>query len=408
MKNHPASSPSTENGSRLSAIAINITIAFVATVVSYLIVEAVFFRMLFPGLMPSVRPQMHETPGVLTQTTKASYAPRNYVAILGDSIAEGLGDTLLEAGNNVARAFHAAHVVHRLTGRDVVTFGRGGAGNAESLVRQTAHIMAGSHCYFFPTLDEPSQIFAYFYEGNDIQDNLGFLARVAQKYGRSDEATIDKFLIDEYATFPHWRCHTYFFDIAGRMVRLFYKYYYLKIRNTAEQQPGANILQIAGQAVNGPSGMEGPALNIDDAGTANGVKVFERALRWLRLQFPNTPITVVYVPSALSVYQLDGSVYIYSIEPREEGRTGRASPAQISRRSDLICNLVRTTSVHHNVGFFDTRPGFRQAASLRVLHGPLDWVHPNRDGYQVLGELLVSRMDDWRRVDSCNHPTAGN
>jgi len=172
-------------GSRFRTRLVNFSVALVATIVSYFLIEALFFRVILPVADPSVRPQLPETPGVLAQSSKAHFVPRDYVAILGDSFAEGLGDALLAAGNNEARAFHAAHVIHDLTGRDVVSFGRGGAGSAEGLVRQPAHILAGSRCLMFPTIEDPDRIFAYFYEGNDIQDNLAFGRKVAQALGRS-------------------------------------------------------------------------------------------------------------------------------------------------------------------------------------------------------------------------------
>src|SRR3979490_1690371 len=119
--------------SRSGMLLANWSLALVSTILSYFIIEAFFFRVIFPVADPSVRPHLPETPGVLAQSTKAGFVPRDYIAILGDSMAEGLGDALLAAGENEARAFHAAHVVRELTGRDVVSFGRGGSGGAEGL-----------------------------------------------------------------------------------------------------------------------------------------------------------------------------------------------------------------------------------------------------------------------------------
>ena len=371
-----------------------------STIVSYLLIEAFFFRFIFPNAQPSIQPHLHETPGALSQITKAEFAPHNYVAILGNSMAEGLGDTLLAAGNNVAHAFHAANVVHDLTGRDVVSFGRGGAGSAEGLVRQPARIMGGSRCLFFPTMEEPSRIFAYFYEGNDIQDNLRFTAMVARKYGRADRQTIDTYLNDQYADFPMWRCHLYLFDIASRMVTILYKHHYLGI-DKMSSRTGDNILLVAGKQVHGPAPLEAPALEVNDADINIGIEVFARSLAWLKARFPRTQITVVYVPSALSIYRLAGTSYIYSVQPPEDGRTGRASIGQIESSSDQICSLVRDASARLGVGFFNTRSGLRRAAAERLLHGPTDWVHFNKDGYRTLGTLLTNRMDDWARINSC-------
>jgi lysophospholipase L1-like esterase len=380
----------------------NWSIALVSTIVSYFIIEAFFFRVIFPVSDASVRPHLPETPGILAQSTKAGFVPHDYVAILGDSMAEGLGDALLAAGNNEARAFHAAHVVRDLTGRDVVSFGRGGSSSAEGLVRQPARILGGSHCLIFPTVEDPSRIVAYFYEGNDIQDNLAFAAKVAQKFGRSDSQAIDRFLSEDYAPFASWRCHLYLFDIASRMSRFFYKYYYVGVDPYQFQYtPGGSGLLVAGSTIDAPAPLDGPAIEVSDAGIRSGITVFERSLSWLKARFPNVPITVAYVPTALSIYQLTGPSYRYSIEPRDDGKSDWATVAQIARNSDLICNQVRAASAHNAVGFLDTRPALREAASKQLLHGPMDWVHFNEQGYRALGRALAGRLD-LAAVDPCS------
>jgi lysophospholipase L1-like esterase len=387
--------------SRSGTFLANWSLALVSTILSYFIIEAFFFRVIFPVADPSVRPHLPETPGVLAQSTKAGFVPRDYIAILGDSMAEGLGDALLAAGNNEARAFHAAHVVHDLTGRDVVSFGRGGSSSAEGLVRQPARILAGSQCLIFPTIDEPRRIVAYFYEGNDIQDNLAFAAKVARKFGRSDSQAIDQFLSEDYGTFASWRCHLYLFDIASRMSRFFYQYYFGNDPYRFQQVPGESGLLVGDSTIDAPAPLDGPAIEVSDADIRSSIMVFDRSLSWLKTRFPTVPITVTYIPTALSVYRLTGSTYRYSIEPRDDGKSDWTTAAQIARNSDLLCNLVQAASARNDVGFFDTRPALRQAATKQLLHGPVDWVHFNEQGYRTLGRALADRGDS-QSVDGCH------
>jgi lysophospholipase L1-like esterase len=387
--------------SRSGTLLANWSLAVVSTILSYFIIEAFFFRVIFPVADPSVRPHLPETPGVLAQSTKAGFVPRDYIAILGDSMAEGLGDALLAAGENEARAFHAAHVVRELTGRDVVSFGRGGSSSAEGLVRQPARILAGSQCLLFPTIQEPTRIFAYFYEGNDIQDNLTFAAKVEKKFGRSDSQAIDQFLSEDYGTFASWRCHLYLFDIASRMSRFFYKYYTGGDPYRVEYTPGGSGLLIGESTIDAPAPLDGPAIEVSEADIRSGIMVFDRSLAWLKARFPAIPITVTYIPTALSIYQLTGPTYRYSIEPRDDGKSDWATAEQIARNGDLLCNLVRAASARNDVGFFDTRPALREAATKQLLHGPADWVHFNAQGYRALGHALADRVDS-PGVDACH------
>jgi hypothetical protein len=55
----------------------NWSIALVSTIVSYFIIEAFFFRVIFPVSDASVRPHLPETPGILAQSTKAGFVPHD-------------------------------------------------------------------------------------------------------------------------------------------------------------------------------------------------------------------------------------------------------------------------------------------------------------------------------------------
>jgi hypothetical protein len=50
--------------------------------------------------------------------------------------------------------FHSAHTNQQQTGRDVVSFGIGGAGSAEAMVLRPAAVLPSSKCSVFPTIDQ--------------------------------------------------------------------------------------------------------------------------------------------------------------------------------------------------------------------------------------------------------------
>jgi hypothetical protein len=82
------------------------------------------------------------------------------------------------------------------------------------------------------------------------------------------------------------------------------------------------------------------------------------------------------------------------------GDAGRKPPESTTfPNSDLICNLVRAASARHGVGFLDTVPALRVAASTELLHGPVDWAHFNAQGYRALGRALVARSV--AAIDAC-------
>src|ERR1041384_2252803 len=156
----------------------NALLLVVSIGVTYLVASFVIFRFLLPHLSLNLHPHFPDVAEVFAQTSKAATVPRDYIALLGDSYAEGQGDGLLAANGDRAKFVHSAHVLHRLTGRDVVSLGLGGAGSVQAMGRQPAPSLSAV-CFLAPRLDPPRQIVVYFYEGNDLEENGYTAGRVA-------------------------------------------------------------------------------------------------------------------------------------------------------------------------------------------------------------------------------------
>src|SRR5947209_6248990 len=159
----------------------NTALVLLSLAVTYVAASFFLFRVLIGDLPINLRPHFPDLVEVFAQTSKAGTVPRDYIALLGDSYAEGQGDGLLDANGKRAQALHSAHVIRRLTGRDVISLGIGGAGSVQAMVRQPTRILRDD-CFLYPRLDPPRQMLVYFYEGNDLHEN-GYSARLALQNG---------------------------------------------------------------------------------------------------------------------------------------------------------------------------------------------------------------------------------
>src|SRR5262249_38039112 len=155
---------------RVKSHFINAMIVIVSLLIGYASLELAVFRVLLPFMPSDIRPVLPEPAAVLTQHSKHDYLPNDYVALLGDSYAEGRGDWALQSNGDRGKPFHSADIIRAASGRDVVSFARGGAGSAEAIVLRPARTLPTSHCMLFPKIEMPREIFVYFYEGNDIED----------------------------------------------------------------------------------------------------------------------------------------------------------------------------------------------------------------------------------------------
>src|SRR4051812_47075987 len=95
----------TAKQNRLRDAAVNTGLVLVAVAVTYLILEAVFFRLMLPHLPLQYRVYLPDRADFLLQISKSQYIPKNYIALVGDSYAQGMGDWLLSLGYKSSKPF---------------------------------------------------------------------------------------------------------------------------------------------------------------------------------------------------------------------------------------------------------------------------------------------------------------
>lgn len=371
----------------LEAALANALLLLVSAAVTYLVASFVIFRFLLPHLSLNLHPHFPDIAEVFAQTSKSGTVPRDYIAVLGDSYAEGQGDGLLAANGDRAKFVHSAHALHRLTGRDVVSLGIGGAGSVQAMVRQPARILNGN-CFLYPRLEPPRQIVVYFYEGNDLDENGYVAGRVASE-GAVTRETIARYVGEHYGVPPRLRCLT---DLGETM----FKMGHFLITNTESfetlRTPSAHNKVLAGGAAHAAPALQKPPAERDPNVLEASFTVFDVSLEWLRRNF-SAPVTVVYLPSPAAIYRhADASVDVYTRWPLNEVQAMPA--AEIYSASQRVCEQVRTLTLARGARFIDMRPALRAAAASAVIHGPQDWNHLNAAGYRVLGEALARTTDE--------------
>jgi hypothetical protein len=372
---------------RLKLALANALLLFASIAVTYLVASFVIFRFLLPHLSLNLHPHFPDIAEVFAQTSKSATVPRDYIALLGDSYAEGQGDGLLGANGDRTKFTHSAHVLHRLTGRDVVSLGIGGAGSVQAMVRQPARILNGN-CLLYPRLDPPRQIVVYGYEGNDLDENGYIVGRVAGE-GAVTRETIARHVGERYGAAPQLRCFT---DLGETM----FKMGHFLLTNTESfetlRKPSARNKVLAGRAAQAAPALQKPPAERDASALEASFMVFDVSLEWLRRNF-SAPVTVVYLPSPAAIYQhAEPSVDVYTRWPLNEVQAMPA--ADIYAASQRTCEAIRELTLARGARFIDMRPPLRAAATNAVIHGPQDWNHFNAAGYRVLGEVLARTTNE--------------
>jgi hypothetical protein len=381
---------------------------------------------------------------ILAQSSKKSTLPHEYIAIAGDSYAVGAGDWLEEVRGGTSffgsPSYSPAHLINEKTGIDVVSFGQGGVGSFGGIwkepITQFLHINSVKNYHLSP----PKYFLVFFYEGNDIYENVGFLRKklFSIKKGSLKKKTelnevitplnreFQKVLDGDYSR-SLWKNMLFTRSLSQGISNLVKEFAFLNKNlpfNFSFPQTPISLGLINDEKTPLPMHLQGPPLfgikepgrKFSEAGKLTnpseefhitegeyklGLFVFERALVVLAGFFPQTEIKVVFIPSPLSSYNLVSQKVSYrgymEFKSFEE-------IAVINRRHAELCEAIRDISVVRKVSFLNTTKSLRRVASQEFIHGPTDWDHFNKKGYETLSTDIAEvflKPSGKTRADNC-------
>ena len=174
-----------------------------------------------------------------------------------------------------------------------------------------------------------------------------------------------------------------------------------------------NVALINGKKVGLPSYLQAPPLfgytefekkvGLTDKSLSGSVDIFRQALVQLGKFFPQAEIKIVFIPSTLSSYNI--------VSPNVHYRgfmqgLNIIETTKIEKSHARLCGAIKQVAVDHNFSFVNITKGIRLASSVEFVHGPLDWDHFNKRGYQVLSDQLAKlflQQEKKVRVDDCYH-----
>lgn len=385
-------------------------------VITFLLIEVFVIRTALP-LTPL---RFHDYLGdfyTLAQSSKAKLEPRDYIALVGDSYAQGSGDWLRSADPNTNGPFHSAHVINERTGRDVVTFGKGGAGSIDGIMVNPIRNFSRINSSWLYSLERPKTIIVYFYEGNDLNDNL----RTIRKYVRADAGDggmeLDRKL--EVLLDKQYNKAASSTDILNNVAAI--KFLIRLTRDIAKDvangrrggetrkanvqrhpkpKVSTNRIRVAGAVHLVPGALQSPAMELNENEMRVAVQSFEHALVRLHRFFPDARLFVTIIPSPLTVYELASDTVMIQTY---EGGTAVYPSAEVQQKSNQICEMILTASQSAGAEFIDIRGMIRALARRKLIHGPKDWKHFNKEGYVELGNVLSNYLENPSRpLVSCD------
>ena len=396
------------------------------------------FPIAYQSIPIEIRSRIPWPHNVLSQSTKQSRVPQNYIAIFGDSYAEGVGDWFSETGKS------SADVLADKLNLDVITFGKGGASSITGIVLNP--LIALRVLNYRADIEDPQTILIYFYEGNDLDNTLvDHLLRQPSYQEFSGTTTLKKetyynyldHLLTSYEgkinkSILYWREVLSSYLIVSRILfeatregimelpALFSKLQnknatnssgqislVKKVAAVSKETPDFNMAYLGDKVVHLHDTMQGPALQLSEAERQLTLKIFEYCVGYIKERFLNSRIAIVYVPSPLSSYRLASAtraenwMHLIGADSQDwvwpeflannrdyfQNRPSSFSKDQVYESSNFIADEIHRIAKTLDVGFVDPREEMRTASEK--LHGPKDLRHFNRKGYEILASAII-------------------
>ena len=418
--------------SKFKSISINLGLSLISIILFILAMELVFPKVLHKLPLPFYL-GLGKDYKILGQYHKNSVIPVDYIAIVGDSHALGSGDWYLQVVKKhklTQGDYHSAHILYNKMGRDVLSFGALGSGSLRGLVLKPISYFKHINLLRDFELKQPKEILVYFFEGNDLSDNLidihnhyrdnYDMARIYdheyfKTFIEKDILSTDRIYRGE-VPYKNWLFSRFLVESVGdniyneikRGIKKFKRFLVESVGDNIynEIKPGMkkfkqvspnfsgkvsptnfDMAKVGGKELSIPHSTQQPALNLNKEQTRQAIYVFEQSLKYMVGFFNESKVTIVYIPSPISVYKWASPTI--TIVGGTVTPVGVTPVVKIYQRSDEIFEQIKTIAEKYNHPLIDTRPILRATALKEPVHGPRDWYHPNKKGYEAIAQVIL-------------------
>ena len=422
--------------SKLKSISINLGLSLISIILFILTMELVFPKILHKLPLPFYL-GLAKDYKILGQYHKKFVIPVDYIAIVGDSHALGSGDWYLQVVKKhklTQGDYHSAHILYNKTGRDVLSFGALGSGSLRGLVLKPISYFKHFNLLRDFELKQPKEILVYFFEGNDLSDNLvDIYSHYSDNYDMArlyDHAYFKTFIEKDIlstdriyrgeVSYKNWLFSRFLVESVGdniyneikRGIKKFKRFLVESVGDNInnEIKPGikkfkqvspnfsgkvsptnSDMAKVGGKELPIPHSTQQPALNLNEEQTRQAIYVFEQSLKYMAGFFNESEVTIVYIPSPISVYKW--------ASPTITIAGGNVTPVvRVYQRSDEIFEQIKTIAEKYNHPLIDTRPLLRATALKEPVHGPRDWYHPNKKGYEAIAQGILESTSLLKRT----------
>ena len=338
----------------------------------------------------------------------------NYTAILGDSNAMGAGDAYLNNNYN----FSIAHFLHKETKKNYLTFARAGYGSISAVSNYIKLRNLENYILFKKSIGNPEEILFFFYEGNDLEENLKELETnekkfkdlfqyVEYKIKKKSKIEIVDFLDANFPVLNFVKFFNYHLMKFGNDIMNAENYNQILENFTKRVQKirGKNIIldnkellenkiqnfwtnKTIDNKIKNIRPIESAAADLNDKQKDKSLKIFFESILYLKNWENNTLIKIIYLPSPATTYYWNSPIRYYPRYSKKNLNFKEITTSKNLHNSNFLRNKIRSFSEKNNFEFIDLTEKIQKKGKDRPLHGPVDWVHFNSVGYKFISQNI--------------------
>ena len=397
----------------------NFLLFFISIFVTFLFINFILIKISSQNIFP--RPLAASLPNTLLTFYPDTYNKKNlenFTAVLGNSVAQGGGDSYLKGENN----YSITHHLHDIKNKNYLIFARAGHNSMMSVINLTKVHALSNKSFMLPDLNKPNSIIFYFYEGIDLWWNYS-LYKNYSKQNESVESFVSRTINDNSApnlfekfenSFPIFPFVGTFFEDFAKLFKEIFKsgslkesislifdrikklfgFYILLGDREKNDLTWTNSLKNH-KSVNNIRPIQGAGITLNKNQMLIGLNVFFNSLNYAKSWANTKNVYILYIPAPITVYDWKEPI-IYAgqaLSPRSKDDVKSITNKQNRIKNIFLRNEIQIFSEKNDITFLDPSDLLIEEGKSKLLHGPLDWGHMNHDGYKVVSEFLVNQIN---------------
>ena len=335
----------------------------------------------------------------------------NYIALLGDSYAQGNGDAYLNGTEDYSIGHH---LYNNNKNKNYLQFGRAGYGSISAVSNLIKIHKFSQDSFFIKDLKKPETIIFFFYEGNDLHSNIieykkfirnnekisNYVSRRIEKNTKLNTSDLLEsnfpilfFFGEFYYDFKHLFKKIYeeknFKEIKNLIISRIKKLFGYTIVLNAEKKDNktwTNSIKNHSK-INNIRPVEGAALHLTNEEILISLEIFFESILQIKFWSKIDKIYIVYLPSPISSYKWNEPIVFHRRNYYDGDKT--TTNKKNSLNSLFIRNKIKEFTSSNNIKFLDSTNFILEKGKNTILHGPLDWHHFNYDGYKNVSSYLI-------------------